>query len=141
MMGFSCEVLIDQGRLVLGTWQGIYFCEFDGPRRRKFHLQVRDVGSTYGTFVNGQKLEGQDWVSVAQGGQLQFGLDDKSRVVFEAKNPLVVTFFGDGSVPDIGGEVKAQPRRFERALANNNSPAVVRGMDALKRAFIDAPNN
>lgn len=44
MMGFSCEVLIDQGRLVLGTWQGIYFCEFDGPRRRKFHLQVRDVG-------------------------------------------------------------------------------------------------
>lgn len=41
-MGFSCEVLIDQGRLVLGTWQGIYFCEFDGPRRRKFHVQIRE---------------------------------------------------------------------------------------------------
>lgn len=42
LMGLSCEVLIEQGRLVLGTWQGIYFCEFDGPRRRKFHLQVRN---------------------------------------------------------------------------------------------------
>lgn len=46
MMGLSCEVLIEQGRLVLGTWQGIYFCEFDGPRRRKFHLQIRENGRT-----------------------------------------------------------------------------------------------
>lgn len=35
MMGSSVTVLIENGRLVLGTWQGIYFCEFDGPRTRK----------------------------------------------------------------------------------------------------------
>lgn len=41
MMGSSATVLIDAGRLVLGTWQGIYFCEFDGPRTRKVHVQVQ----------------------------------------------------------------------------------------------------
>jgi secondary thiamine-phosphate synthase enzyme len=35
LMGFSCMVPVVDGRLALGTWQGIYFCEFDGPRRRK----------------------------------------------------------------------------------------------------------
>jgi secondary thiamine-phosphate synthase enzyme len=40
MMGSSCRVLIDGGKLVLGTWQGIYFCEFDGPRTRNVHVQV-----------------------------------------------------------------------------------------------------
>lgn len=40
MMGSSCRVLVEDGRLVLGTWQGVYFCEFDGPRRRQVHLQV-----------------------------------------------------------------------------------------------------
>ena len=35
LMGFSCLVPVVDGRLALGTWQGIYFCEFDGPRRRK----------------------------------------------------------------------------------------------------------
>ncbi len=40
MMGFSLQVLIQDGSLVLGTWQGIYFCEFDGPRSRKFHVQI-----------------------------------------------------------------------------------------------------
>lgn len=38
--GTSQTVLISDGRLVLGTWQGIYFCEFDGPRRRTFHVKV-----------------------------------------------------------------------------------------------------
>jgi secondary thiamine-phosphate synthase enzyme len=32
--------IIDNGQLVLGTWQGIYFCEFDGPRRRSVHLKI-----------------------------------------------------------------------------------------------------
>src|SRR3954469_14953729 len=32
LVGNSATVLIDHGNLVLGTWQGIYFCEFDGPR-------------------------------------------------------------------------------------------------------------
>ncbi len=40
LMGFSQTILIDQGRLVLGTWQGVYFCEFDGPRRRKVVLRL-----------------------------------------------------------------------------------------------------
>ena len=40
LMGHTANLLIDEGRLVLGTWQGIYFCEFDGPRRRKVHVQV-----------------------------------------------------------------------------------------------------
>ena len=40
MMGFSLTVLIEDGRLVLGTWQGIWFCEFDGPRQRKIHVKV-----------------------------------------------------------------------------------------------------
>jgi secondary thiamine-phosphate synthase enzyme len=40
MMGFSVQVLIEGGRLALGTWQGIYFCEFDGPRNRKVWVKV-----------------------------------------------------------------------------------------------------
>jgi len=35
LMGSSVTVFIDNGRLVLGTWQKIFFCEFDGPRSRK----------------------------------------------------------------------------------------------------------
>ncbi len=35
MMGVSTLVPVDAGRLVLGTWQAIYFCEFDGPRSRR----------------------------------------------------------------------------------------------------------
>lgn len=34
LMGSSIRVLVEGGRLQLGTWQGIYFCEFDGPRNR-----------------------------------------------------------------------------------------------------------
>ena len=41
MMGSSVQVIVEGGRLVLGTWQGIYFCEFDGPRTRKVHVTVR----------------------------------------------------------------------------------------------------
>ena len=40
MMGSSATVLVAEGRLVLGTWQGIYFCEFDGPRARKMIVKV-----------------------------------------------------------------------------------------------------
>ncbi len=42
LVGNMVTLLIEEGRLVLGTWQGIQFCEFDGPRRRK--LQVKVVG-------------------------------------------------------------------------------------------------
>jgi secondary thiamine-phosphate synthase enzyme len=40
MVGCSQQVLVEEGRLVLGTWQGIYFCEFDGPRRRRVMVKV-----------------------------------------------------------------------------------------------------
>jgi secondary thiamine-phosphate synthase enzyme len=40
LTGSSETILINQGRLVLGTWQSLFFCEFDGPRSRKVHLQV-----------------------------------------------------------------------------------------------------
>ena len=40
LMGFSVTVIVNEGRLALGTWQGIYFCEFDGPRTRSFSVQV-----------------------------------------------------------------------------------------------------
>ena len=40
LFGFSVQVIIENGRLVLGTWQGIYLCEFDGPRNRKVHVKV-----------------------------------------------------------------------------------------------------
>jgi len=40
LMGSSCTVIIEDGKLLLGTWQGIYFCEFDGPRNREFYVKV-----------------------------------------------------------------------------------------------------
>lgn len=39
-VGSSVTVPVSDGRLVLGTWQGIYFCEFDGPRTRTFYVKV-----------------------------------------------------------------------------------------------------
>jgi len=40
LVGCSEIVFVESGRLVLGTWQGIFFCEFDGPRNRKVHVKV-----------------------------------------------------------------------------------------------------
>jgi len=40
LIGTSERILLQKGSIVLGTWQGIYFCEFDGPRNRKFFIQV-----------------------------------------------------------------------------------------------------
>ena len=39
-VGFSATVIIEGGKLLLGTWQGIYFCEFDPPRNRKFYVKI-----------------------------------------------------------------------------------------------------
>jgi len=41
LLGCSEQILIEGGSLQLGTWQGIFFCEFDGPRSRKVIVQVR----------------------------------------------------------------------------------------------------
>lgn len=40
LFGSSETILISGGRLLLGTWQSIYFCEFDGPRNRKAYIKV-----------------------------------------------------------------------------------------------------
>ncbi len=40
LMGSSAMIPIESGRLTLGTWQAIYFCEFDGPRSRSLLVQV-----------------------------------------------------------------------------------------------------
>ncbi|MEE9418544.1 MAG: secondary thiamine-phosphate synthase enzyme YjbQ [Desulfatiglandaceae bacterium] len=40
MMGSSVTLLVEKGRLVLGTWQKIFFCEFDGPRSRRVYVRV-----------------------------------------------------------------------------------------------------
>jgi len=39
VIGISQSVFIDEGRLVLGTWQSVFFCEFDGPRHRRVALK------------------------------------------------------------------------------------------------------
>lgn len=43
VMGSSITVIVEKGKLILGTWQGIYFCEFDGPRIRKYYVKVMGV--------------------------------------------------------------------------------------------------
>jgi len=40
LLGASQTIFISNGRLVLGTWQGIFFCEFDGPRQRKVLVKI-----------------------------------------------------------------------------------------------------
>jgi len=40
MMGASAQIIVENGRLQLGTWQGIYFCEFDGPRQRTVWVKI-----------------------------------------------------------------------------------------------------
>lgn len=40
LVGASEVIAVENGRLLLGTWQGIFFCEFDGPRNRKVRLQL-----------------------------------------------------------------------------------------------------
>lgn len=40
VIGNSLSLIIEDGNIVLGTWQGIYFCEFDGPRKRKVLVKI-----------------------------------------------------------------------------------------------------
>ncbi len=42
LFGASETIFVEQGRLLLGTWQKIYFCEFDGPRTRTVHVRVTE---------------------------------------------------------------------------------------------------
>ena len=40
LFGPSLQLIVEGGNLILGTWQGVYFCEFDGPRSRKVYVKV-----------------------------------------------------------------------------------------------------
>ncbi len=40
-MGASASLIIEEAKLVLGIWQGIYFCEFDGPRSRHYYVKIQ----------------------------------------------------------------------------------------------------
>ena len=42
LVGASEMIAVEKKRLVLGTWQGIFFCEFDGPRTRKLHIRLSE---------------------------------------------------------------------------------------------------
>jgi secondary thiamine-phosphate synthase enzyme len=42
----SCQAIpVEEGRLALGRWQGVFFCEFDGPRARRVHIQTIKAGT------------------------------------------------------------------------------------------------
>ncbi|WP_421384942.1 secondary thiamine-phosphate synthase enzyme YjbQ [Bacillus salacetis] len=41
-VGHAQTLIITKGKLLLGTWQGIYFCEFDGPRNRRFTCKLTE---------------------------------------------------------------------------------------------------
>lgn len=42
LVGSSLTLLVDGGKPLLGTWQAVYFCEFDGPRQRKVALRIME---------------------------------------------------------------------------------------------------
>ena len=43
LVGPELTLLVEDGRLVLGTWQGVFLCEFDGPRKRKVQVRVDEA--------------------------------------------------------------------------------------------------
>lgn len=43
VMGSSVTVIVEDSKPLLGTWQGVYFCEFDPPRNRKFYVKITGV--------------------------------------------------------------------------------------------------
>ncbi len=45
LIGSSSGIIIDGGKLLLGTWQAIFFCEFDGPRHRRAVVKIMGDGS------------------------------------------------------------------------------------------------
>jgi secondary thiamine-phosphate synthase enzyme len=46
LMGCCVAIPLEKGELMLGTWQGIYLCEFDGPRTRRVHVKImRDASA------------------------------------------------------------------------------------------------
>ncbi len=46
LVGISQVLHVEDGRVILGTWQSIFFCEFDGPRTRRLHVQLVGNGAS-----------------------------------------------------------------------------------------------
>jgi secondary thiamine-phosphate synthase enzyme len=44
LFGPSLSLIVTEGKPLLGTWQSVYFCEFDGPRRRRFYVKLTESG-------------------------------------------------------------------------------------------------
>lgn len=42
LVGSSEEIILENGKLILGTWQAVFFCDFDGPRNRKAYIKISD---------------------------------------------------------------------------------------------------
>ncbi len=42
LMGASVTLILDEGEMILGVWQDLYLCEFDGPRQRTFYVKVME---------------------------------------------------------------------------------------------------
>ena len=42
LVGSSESIIVEKGKLVLGTWQSIFLCDFDGPRNRKVYIKIID---------------------------------------------------------------------------------------------------
>jgi hypothetical protein len=87
-------------------------------------LKVWDMGSSQGTFIDGERVEPKQWHSVPLGSELKFG---EEPVTFEAEKPVVISFFGDGSTPDIASYVKCQPSKLEPKLTKSGAPVMIRG--------------
>jgi secondary thiamine-phosphate synthase enzyme len=45
LVGNSAMLIVENGKLLLGQWQGVYFCEFDGPRNRELIVKLVDFGN------------------------------------------------------------------------------------------------
>ena len=45
VVGSSVTLIVREGRLLLGTWQSVYFCEFDGPRTRRFYVEILEANA------------------------------------------------------------------------------------------------
>lgn len=112
-------------------------------------LWVRDL-HTGTTLIDGRKASSDEWTPLRDGGSLQFGTINSpalslgvlgsavSDTFQTSEQPLLVTYFGDASVPDIARHVKGQPARFEKMLEKTQAPVEVSALSAAGGVASDA---
>jgi hypothetical protein len=107
---------------------------------REGQLWVRDR-HTGTTLIDGARVPSDCWTPVRDGGHLQFGGIEEPALTLGvlsgdpetfplSDQPLLVTYFGDTSVPDIASLVRRQPARFEKAIEKSGAPVHVSGLSA-----------